>query len=74
MDDDRIRTSDVPTGQIPSVKNLVCPLCKGEGFFETPLSNYAFAVCPLCPPVKAVAADTNEECETASQAHTGTKK
>jgi len=46
------RASDVPTGQIPSAKNLVCPLCH---------------------PVKAVAVDTNEECETASQAHTGTK-
>ncbi len=81
MDDDRIRKSDVPTGQIPSAKNR-CPECGSANLTQIkdepqPLGPFWF--CNTCrsmfsDTVKAVAVDTNEECETASQAHTGTKK
>ena len=76
--------SDVPTGQIPSAENLEsfppfswkindnC-LKLTFGSFDTALSALFRLKNLRRTPVKAVAADTNEECETASQAHTGTK-
>jgi len=83
------RTSDVPTGpcegiakQNPSTQNLedvtfLCPVCGGIGRATFHVQGILLR-CSECnhrwdSRVKAVAVDTNEECETASQAHTGTK-
>ncbi len=74
MDEDRIRTSDVPTGQIPSAENPRPMRFKCCGYWQ---ALFILPIrCAICGKVavKAVAADTNEECETGSLPHTGTKK
>ena len=77
--------SDVPTGQLPSAKNLVSfppfswrivNTCLELTFKSPDVAVEALSQLQELrheQSVKAVAADTNEECETASQAHTGTK-
>lgn len=87
MDEDRIRMSDVPTGQIPSAENqqLVNPKALQ---LATMLANYKQQpgmtardkmfldeVVQFLDAVAvgAVAVDTNEGCETGSLPHTGTK-
>ncbi len=75
---------DVPTGQLPLAKNLVSFPPFGWRIVDTTLEltfqnrdEVVFSLGQLMElrrtPVKAVAVDTNEERETASQAHTGTK-